>query len=232
MKRNNREIDKLYLRIDVFIWITCSCLHKKCCEIFCLINWCHLCSCETSSRSNVRVRFWTQIWLTTNKPTLICFHSGQFFWVSINTLVTVLNVKGSGLIVGAAQFCVLPVILTRVGSQHSGEDHLTQYLMEWTQQGESDNPCHRNLGIVRLTALILPIFSECKTDIEASSHTRPAGWETDGRLWLVHSLHTLLWLAGGGDTCQSWAQTWAGSQTSNHIKQSSRALVCWISVFH
>ena len=231
MKRNNREIDKLYLRIDVFIWITCSCLHKKCCEIFCLINWCHLCSCETSSRSDVRVRFWTQIWLTTNKPTLICFHSGQFFWVSINTLVTVLKARDWLWELLSIACCPsfwresAPSTLERITSP-------SRYLMEWTQQGESDNPCHRNLGIARLTALILPIFSECKTDIEASSHTRPAGWETDGRLWLVPSLHTLLWLAGGGDTCQSWAQIWACSQTSNHIKQSSRALVCWISVFH
>ena len=96
MKRNNREIDKLYLRIDVFIWITCSCLHKKCCERFCLINWCHLWLCVKQAPDQIYlgVRFQTQIWLTTNKlnPHLFSL-CGQFFWVSINTLVTVLKAR-------------------------------------------------------------------------------------------------------------------------------------------
>ena len=45
--------------------------------------------------NKLQIKYTRQILNTdlTNKLTLICFHSGQFFWVSINTLVTVLKAR-------------------------------------------------------------------------------------------------------------------------------------------
>ena len=68
--------------------------------------------------SHLRVRFWTQFWQqTTNKPASRLFSLWTVFLGFNQHFVTVL--KGWGLIVGAAHYCVLPVIFTRVGSKNS-----------------------------------------------------------------------------------------------------------------
>ena len=89
-------------------------LLKKCCSLsYQLMS---LVIIVTSS--HLRVRFWTQFWqLTSNKPASRLFSLWTVFLGFNQHFVTVL--KGWGLIVGAAHYCVLPVIFTRVGSKNS-----------------------------------------------------------------------------------------------------------------
>ena len=111
----NLGIEQLYLGIDSFIWITCSHSAQK---VLLSLSYQLMSLVIIVTSSHLRVRFWTQFWqLTSNKPASRLFSLWTVFLGFNQHFVTVL--KGSGLIVGAAHYCVLPVIFTRVGSKNS-----------------------------------------------------------------------------------------------------------------
>ena len=121
MKQQKSEESKSFIwELTVLFGSHVHILHKKCCSLSLLSIdvTCDHCNELARYRSHLRVRFWTQFWqLTSNKPASRLFSLWTVFLGFNQHFVTVL--KGSGLIVGAAHYCVLPVIFTRVGSKNS-----------------------------------------------------------------------------------------------------------------